>query len=239
MNSGYLLLHGFTGSPASFVQVDAPGGSIMPALAGHLDAPVALDFWSEVDRLAAIGAAFAGVFGYSLGGRLALGLLARHPERYEHAVIVSAHPGLQSASARDARRDGDAAWAKLLREEGLAAFIAQWEKLDLWTTQRGLPAAARDVQQRERMRHDPARLATSLEALGLAQMPDLRPLLRKVRGRVDVLAGARDEKFVALARELCDILPNARLTVVPDAGHNLVLERPRLCASKLMEGIAG
>lgn len=238
MSGGYLFLHGFTGSPASFAQMHVPGGSIMPALAGHLDAPAAPDFWTEVDRLAAIGPASAGVFGYSLGGRLALGLLARHPTRYEHAVIVSAHPGLQSASARDARRLGDAAWAKLLRDEGLAAFIAQWEKLDLWTTQNGLPAAALDAQQRERLRHDPARLAGSLDALGLARMPDLRPLLGKVRGRVDVLAGARDEKFVALARELCDIIPNARLTIVPDAGHNLVLERPRLCASQLMEGIA-
>lgn len=239
MSHGYLFLHGFTGTPANFAQMHVPGGSMMPALAGHLDAPEATDFWSEVDRLAAIGGSFGGVFGYSLGGRLALGLLARHPAHFEHAVIVSAHPGLQSELARAARRDGDAAWAKLLRTDGLEAFVAQWEKLDLWSTQYGLPAAALDAQQRERMRHDPWRLAASLDALSLGQMPDLRPLLRNVRGRVDVLAGERDEKFVALARELCEIIPNARLTIVPGAGHNLVLERPRVCASQLLEGIAG
>jgi pimeloyl-ACP methyl ester carboxylesterase len=69
-------------------------------------------------------------------------------------------------------------------------------------------------------------------------MPDLRPRLARVRTAVDVLVGERDDKFVALAHELCGIIPRARLTVVPGAGHNLLLERPELCSQMLERGAA-
>jgi 2-succinyl-6-hydroxy-2,4-cyclohexadiene-1-carboxylate synthase len=67
-------------------------------------------------------------------------------------------------------------------------------------------------------------------------MPDLRPFLGRVRTRVDLLVGARDQKFVTLAQELSTLIPEARLSVAPDAGHNLLLERPALCESLLVEG---
>jgi 2-succinyl-6-hydroxy-2,4-cyclohexadiene-1-carboxylate synthase len=64
-------------------------------------------------------------------------------------------------------------------------------------------------------------------------MPDLRADLRKVRARVELLVGERDTKFVALGRELAELLPRARLTIAPGAGHNLLLERPELCRQLL------
>jgi pimeloyl-ACP methyl ester carboxylesterase len=67
-------------------------------------------------------------------------------------------------------------------------------------------------------------------------MPDLRHDLRQVTTRVDVLAGERDAKFVELARELSSLLQGSRLTIVPDAGHNLLLEAPLACADLLTRG---
>jgi 2-succinyl-6-hydroxy-2,4-cyclohexadiene-1-carboxylate synthase len=232
----WLLLHGFTGTPHSFGRLALPEDCVIPARCGHLDAPLAHSFWAEVDRVAALGRACTTLLGYSLGGRLALGLLARHPQRFERALIVSAHPGLTSHAERVARREHDQHYVRLLREQGLAAFLAEWEALPLWATQQTLPTELLLRQRRERERHDPERLALSLCYQGLAEMPDLRPLLNQVRCQVRVLAGERDLKFAALARELCGRIPGARLTIAEDAGHNLLLERPELLTDQLRQG---
>lgn len=230
----YLCLHGFTGSPESFAACPLPPGSLAPVLGGHLGTEVSGGFESEVERLAALGAAAGcqGLFGYSLGGRLALGILARHPERFEHALVVSAQAGLRE-DERSARRAGDARWVGLLRERGLPAFVDAWQALPLWASQAEVPEGAKAAQRELRLRHTADGLARSLVQHGLGEMPDFRPLLPHVRTSVDLLVGQRDAKFVLLAEELSTLLPHARLSVAAGAGHNLLLERPALCASLL------
>jgi 2-succinyl-6-hydroxy-2,4-cyclohexadiene-1-carboxylate synthase len=225
----YLLLHGFSGSPQSLAEVEGVAeSSVTPTLGGHLGTPVVGGYWDEVERLAELGKSCTGLLGYSLGGRFALGILARYPERFEHAVVISAHPGLKTDQERAARRDGDARFVQLLRERGLTAFVDAWQALPLWASQGPLPDAVKQAQREQRLRHDAAGLAQSLLAHGLGEMPDLRPQLPQVRTSVDLVVGVRDPKFVALGEELSGIIPGSRLIRVPDAGHNLLLERSEL-----------
>jgi 2-succinyl-6-hydroxy-2,4-cyclohexadiene-1-carboxylate synthase len=176
------------------------------------------------------------LLGYSLGGRFALGILARYPERFAHSVIVSAHPGLTTVAERDARRAGDARLVELLRGAGLSAFVEHWQALPLWASQGALPEAVRLAQRKLRLSHTAEGLAQSLIHHGLGEMPDLRARLPTVRGEVDVVVGERDLKFVPLGRELSHLIPGAKLTIVAGAGHNLLLERPALCAGLLRHG---
>lgn len=229
----YLLLHGFTGAPESFAELAAPAGSVAPVLGGHLGSPVLGGYWDEVERLAALGADCDGLLAYSLGGRLALGILARYPERFRRSVIVSAHPGLKTEAEREARREGDARFVRVLREQGLEAFVDRWQALPLWATQQTLPGGVRSAQRAQRLRHTAEGLAASLAHHGLGEMPDLRPDLAHVRGDVRLLAGEHDAKFAELSRELSRIIPTAQLAIVPGAGHNLLLERPALCRELL------
>ncbi|HYP87895.1 MAG TPA: alpha/beta fold hydrolase [Polyangiaceae bacterium] len=232
----YLLLHGFTGTPDSLAALEAPPGSVTPTLGGHLDRDVTGDFLDEVERLAELGRDCQGLFGYSLGGRLALGILARYPQRFAHAVIVSAQPGLASAGERDARRSADARLVELLRTRGLEAFMDHWQALPLWASQGALADDVKAAQRQQRLRHRAAPLAQSLVQHGLGEMPDFRAQLPLVQSEVDVVVGERDLKFVALGQELTKLMPHSRLTVAEGAGHNLVLERPALCASLLRRG---
>jgi 2-succinyl-6-hydroxy-2,4-cyclohexadiene-1-carboxylate synthase len=231
----YLCLHGFTGTPDSFAGCDLPSGSLVPVLGGHLHTAVRGGFEDEVERLAALGAESGceGLFGYSLGGRLALGILARYPTRFRHALIASAQAGLASEDERSARRAGDARWVAVLRERGLEAFVDAWQALPLWATLADLPEVTRKAQRAQRMSHSAEGLAQSLVRHGLGEMPNLRPFLGRVQSRVDLLVGERDQKFVTLAEELQTLLPSARLRIAPRAGHNLLLEQPELCASLL------
>jgi len=232
----WLMLHGFTGSRASFARLAVPRFALAPTLGGHLGEPASADFWAEVERLAAFAPDATELFGYSLGSRLALGLLARYPERFERAVLVSAHPGLCTEVQRIERRKHDDRFVRLLRERGLAEFVSAWEEQPLWQTQRALPETVRAGKRRERLTHTAEGLARSLTSVGLGQMPDLRAPLARAACPVDFLVGALDTKFVALAQELCSIMPRARLRVAKNAGHDLVLERPQFCSDILSQG---
>lgn len=242
----WLFLHGFTGSPAALVSL----ASRLPArasraaprwvaatLGGHLREPPSRDFWSEVDRLAALAPDATGVCGYSLGGRLALGLLARFPQRYMRGVVISAHPGLRTDTEREARREQDDRWVRLLRHEGIAAFVAAWERQTLWDSQRDLPQEMLAAKRRERLMHSALGLAESLRSVGLGCMPDLRSGLAQSTGRIDLLVGSLDPHSRELADELSLCLPRAQVQVcvAQGAGHDLVLERPAFCASHLAE----
>ena len=232
----YLCLHGFTGTPDSFEQLALPPGSVTPTLGGHVGGDVSGSFEDEIERLAALGSGCDGLLGYSLGGRLALGILAQYPQRFRHALVVSAHPGLLTDAERSARRDGDARFVDVLQSRGLHGFVDVWQALPLWASQGGLPDSVKQAQRAQRLRHQAHGLAQSLLQHGLGEMPNLRPLLRQVRTPVDLLVGERDLKFISLAEELAELLPHVRLTVAPGAGHNLLLERPELCSGLLQHG---
>jgi len=243
-----LLLHGFTGAPESWAGVRAGvrGAELLaPALLGHDGTPGRPEvgsFDDEVDRLAAevgrAGLEHPHVVGYSLGGRLALGLLVRHARLFSGATLIGVHPGLDDPRERGERRTADEAWARLLEREGIRAFVDAWEEQPLFASQRELPAGVREAQRLRRRGHNPEGLARSLRILGTVAMPGLRAALGGIRVPVRLLAGERDGKFSGLAREMEGALPRGCATIVPGAGHNLLLERPAVLAETLLEGIA-
>lgn len=249
MSRPRVLLHGFTGSAASWAHVleelDAGPGEptvLAPAVLGHdgTPGPAEIDtFEAEVDRLADVIRGGTGegahLVGYSMGGRLALGLLVRHPGLFDSATLIGASPGLRDPGERETRAARDEEWARLLDVEGLDTFVAAWEALPLWATQATVPAARLDRQRRIRRSHDPRGLARSLRVVGLGRMPDYRPHLGQVDIPVRLVAGTRDPKFLGLARAMADRLPRAMVIAVPEAGHNVVLERPEEIAGLLRE----
>lgn len=248
-----VAIHGFTGSPASFgglraelaapdLEVHAPAllghGSVGHGSLGHGSLGDSADFVSEVERLARwVSSRVAGpalLVGYSLGGRVAGGLLAHHPELFRGALLVGAHPGLEEESARRARVAADARWVRLLREEGLDPFVDAWGALPLFASQAALPASVRASQDAIRRAHDPAGLARSLEVLGLGRMPPWRGALLAYPGVLSLAVGETDHKF----RELLGQLAFARgcdLHVVKGAGHNVLLSRPAEVARLVRE----
>lgn len=205
---------------------------LMPALVGHAGRPDprVRSFDDEVERLALLvrRAAFgpAHLAGYSLGARLALALLLAHPDLFSSATLIGVHPGLAHPTERAARQLADAAWCRMLEEEGIDAFVAAWEAQPLFSSQSRVPRARLDEQRAERRSHQAAGLIQSLCTTGLGRMPDLAPRLGEIAVVVELLVGELDPKFRALAEEICGALAAGRVEVVSDAGHNLLLEAP-------------
>jgi len=238
-----VLLHGFTGAPASWDDVVAllpPGATVVrPALLGHGDEAddAASDFAGEVDRIAARlpppGAAPLHLIGYSLGARVALGLLSRHPRRFSRATLIGVHPGLASAGERAARIDSDEGWAQRLEQGGIAAFVDAWQRQALFETASPVDERRLAHQRQIRLSHRAAGLSRSLRVLGLGRMPDYRHALATCAVPLCLAVGATDRRFTALAEEIRRLQPRASLRVIEGAGHNVPLEQPARVAALL------
>lgn len=243
-----ILIHGFAGSPACFRTLIASlSRKTSPALAiqvqtltitGHDGAmPEPGDFDCEVQRLLACIPSDAGpaphLLGYSLGGRLALGLALAAPDQFESLVLIGTHPGLDSEEERRQRCASDEAWSTCLQQLGTEEFLNAWENQPLFQSQRGLNAAVVAAQRRNRSAHSPFALAAALRKLSLGRMPNYAARLAELTLPVDLVTGEFDEKFDRVAKTLLTGLPQAQHHSVPGTGHNVVLENPEWLASLL------
>ena len=239
-----LLLHGFTGSSASWdevrrwlakdmqvVTVDLPGHGRSPAPAdpGFYALPRVADAIARA--LDNMGIERVVVAGYSMGGRLALRLALAHPARCSALVLESTSPGIASPDERAARRRSDAELADLIEREGIEAFVDRWETLPLWASQQSLPPEDRLRQRRIRLSHSPAGLANSLRGAGAGEDPPVLDRLGELTMPVLLLAGALDAPYVEHANAMAARIPDALVHVEPGAGHAVHLERPRRVAS--------
>lgn len=212
-----VLLHGFAGDPATWSSVGIAGDPI--ALPGHGGGPVLASWEANLQSIgAAIGACDVAI-GYSLGARVALGLVANGCAA--RAVLISVNPGIADHE-RAARRASDAVLAKLLRAQGITAFCDLWEAQPLFATQARAAADRRAERRARRLTLDPEQLARSLESMGLAEMPDYH---NAIDGRISLIAGADDAKYLAIARTLA-----APLEVIASSGHDPLLEQPAALA---------
>ena len=228
------LIHGFAGDPAAWGEViDAwllPDAPLAVALPGHGAGPV-LDTWEQnLDEIARSIHGCEVVVGYSLGARVALGLVASG--RIGHGVFIGVNPGIGD-NERKQRRGFDAAWVRLLRSEGIAAFHDAWMKQPLFATQARVAADKLAERRARRMLLDAEQLARSLEVMGLAGMPDYWSAIPAHRDRIALIAGADDPKYVAISAGL----PAASFETIPNCGHDPTLEQPRELAAAIARAV--
>jgi 2-succinyl-6-hydroxy-2,4-cyclohexadiene-1-carboxylate synthase len=224
MPADLLLLHGFTQTGASWAGVRRALPGRYRAVAPDLGAG---PWEAELDRLEALLTAASVLAGYSMGGRLALALALRRPERVRRLVLVSASPGLADDAERAARRAADAALADRIEAIGTEAFAREWAAQPLFA---GQPEAVNALAHEDRLRRSAADHAAQLRALGTGVMPPLWDRLGELPMPVALVVGERDAKFRAIAERMRSRLPRASLAVVPGAGHAAHLEVPEAVA---------
>ncbi|HKW73168.1 MAG TPA: alpha/beta fold hydrolase [Candidatus Dormibacteraeota bacterium] len=231
------LLHGFTQSGHSWREVIGrmPAGWkwIVPDLRGHGETLVrpgsdcSMDactddlvaIWEEMD----VGRTH--LVGYSMGGRLALHIAARRPERLLSLLTIGAHAGLEE-DAREGRQRGDEALAERIENDGIESFVDYWGALPLFAgLERRGPSYFAEVRA-ERLKNHVAGLACSLRGMGAGVMTPVWDELRRVTVPCTFVAGQLDHGYVASARRLAAAVPNGRTEIVPRAGHAVHQERP-------------
>jgi 2-succinyl-6-hydroxy-2,4-cyclohexadiene-1-carboxylate synthase len=228
-----VLLHGFTGSAASWRPFAWGRRAVAVDLVGHGRSPKPDDptFYraeSQVGQLLAVldrlDLGQVDLVGYSMGGRLAMQLAVALPQRVRNLVLESASPGIVDPAERAARVASDEKLAQLAESSPIETFVDRWERAPLFASQERLPAGTRARLRAQRLGNDPRGLAASLRGFG-AGVPE--PLWeRPPAHRTLLIVGALDEKYCALGRAMAEWMADARLEIVPNAGHTIHLEQP-------------
>ncbi len=157
------------------------------------------------------------LLGYSMGGRLALHALLENDHPWQAAIIVSAHPGLETA--RTVRQAGDAEWAT-------RALAGNWQEfLDAWNAQpilgkdpiRDQPTSGSLIMRRRE-------IARSFVDWSLGAQEPLWDRLGEIKIPVLWIVGENDPKFLSLAERATALLPNAHLAVAPGSRHRVPWE---------------
>jgi 2-succinyl-6-hydroxy-2,4-cyclohexadiene-1-carboxylate synthase len=190
-----------------------------------------------LDLLDRLGVERPTAVGYSMGGRLALYLALRHPNRLSGLFLESASPGLEDARERTVRRAADEKKAARLEGGDFEEFLRDWYRQPLFAP------LARDGELLRRiiegkLRNDPAELARSLRGMGTGDQPSLWEELPGLRVPALAVAGELDEKFVGISRRMASLAPGMRPAVVLGAGHNVHVEASGAYLSLLEDFLA-
>jgi 2-succinyl-6-hydroxy-2,4-cyclohexadiene-1-carboxylate synthase len=237
LSSAVLFLHGFMGSSADWREVMAALGDrtfrIAVDLPGH---GASLELAPDTYKVEGAARAVIGILdglevvhpvmvGYSMGGRLALYLALRYPERCAGLFLESASPGLENSSKRAARRAADESKAKRLESGDLEAFLRDWYRQPLFASLAQDEILLRQTTEARR-RNDPGELARSLRGMGTGSQPSLWGELESLSMPALAVAGGLDEKYAGISSRMRSINPRIRSTVVPGAGHTVHAEAP-------------
>ena len=232
-----LFLHGFMGSAAGWreaaaaiedrafcIALDLPGhgGSLGLAPAAYTMEGTARAVVRTLDELEARRPV---IVGYSMGGRLALYLALRYPDRCAGLFLESASPGLEDTRERLARRDADEEKAKRLESGDFERFLRDWYRQPLFAPL----AQDADLLRRTieaRRRNDPCELARSLRGAGTGTQPPLWQELEGLAVPALSVAGEFDGKYAGISSRMASITPNVEAVVIPGVGHNAHDEAP-------------
>lgn len=188
---------------------------------------MARDAWKCLDGVAQ-GNPFY-VAGFSMGGYVALEMLAnqKHPIREAWLLSTSAEPESDASTP--------------LREKAIASFESDFEKTiqntARWGTFEKTPEQLQPVV--ESMRKLGAATAIR-QTRAIMKRSDHRGQLRGLDIPVHIICGKEDRITpIALSQELAQTIPTAQLQMIERAGHMLPLEQPVLIAESMSARIVG
>ncbi len=240
-----VLLHGFmqTAATWNFVAPELAQGHCIYALdfVGHgsSDKPHTRKAYDYNGVVEAVGAFLrevacvhpethdprkAHVLGYSMGGRVAVQVALLNPQNVYSVILESSGLGPADEEERAAAEARNKDWAQKLRQAGIEEFVALWEELPLFETQKQRNLAAK--VRPERLANDAEALALCLEGMGKHAMPlesDTVSGLASIWLPVKYIWGAQDKTCERpahqLSREGFDVSAIG-------VGHNVHLEAP-------------
>jgi 2-succinyl-6-hydroxy-2,4-cyclohexadiene-1-carboxylate synthase len=227
-----VFLHGFTGSatvwrdvidalphPYNCRALDLPGhgvrADITDATAFSFDGVsdlIAEELRrSDLNRIA--------LWGYSMGGRIALHFALKYPARIASLILESTSPGLPVRADRELRAKVDDELAARLVADGLEKFVDGWMDQPLFASQKELPVERQAQGRRLRLQNSVHGLASALRGFSVGRQEPLHNRLRELTMPTLVMAGELDAKYRETGESMAHSIPNAQFRIIPNAGH--------------------
>ncbi|GAB2785741.1 alpha/beta hydrolase [Halomonas shantousis] len=170
--------------------------------------------------------------GHSMGGRVALEIYRRAPQRVTHLILLDT--GFRSRPDDETGTREEQARMALLaqaREHGMRTMGEAWLQgmvhPDRLKDEALLGSVLKMIECKT-----PAVFAAQIQAL--LGRPDATPVLESIRCPTLLICG-RQDTWSPLSRheEMAELIPNSRLVVIEEAGHMSPMERPEAVASAI------
>lgn len=176
------------------------------------------------------------VAGHSMGGRVALEVLRRAPERVERlALLDTGCQPLAPGDAGEQERAGRHQLLALARGGGMRAMGVQWARGMVHPSRIGTPVFEAILDMIER--NTPDHFAGQINAL-LTRL-DASALLPHIRCPVLLLCGSNDSwSPPARHEEMQRAIPGSRLEIIEQSGHMTTLEQPQAVTDALAAWLA-
>ncbi|CAM4397026.1 alpha/beta fold hydrolase [Kerstersia similis] len=183
--------------------------------------------------IAALPAGNFAVAGHSMGGRVALEIARRIPERVARIALLDTgmHPlATGDAGAREVA--GRMALLQKARTQGMRAMGQEWARGMVRESCLETPLFEEILAMIERK--TPDIFAAQLKAL--IERPDARDVLAGLAVPVLLSCGRQDNwSPVARHEEMLALCPQARLRVIEDSGHMSTMEQPQAVTQMLRD----
>ena len=211
------------------VAVDLPGFGGSPGGIESVE-QAADDVLGVIDELGLDRVVLAG---FSMGGYVAFAFVRRHAARLRALMLVDTRAEADTEEGRQGRH----ATAKIAREQGARPVVdAMLPRLVADATLNGRPdvvARVLDIAAGATAEG----IAKALEAM--AARPSSVELLPQIAVPTLVIAGHDDVLVPVAASELmAREIPDARLVIIPDAGHSAPIEQPEAVNVAMREFLA-
>ncbi|HLO49753.1 MAG TPA: 2-succinyl-6-hydroxy-2,4-cyclohexadiene-1-carboxylate synthase [Kamptonema sp.] len=227
-----LFLHGFMGKSHDFnavisllsenfycLAVDLPGHGKTRAIGGEDYYTMSNTAEALITLLDDLKIEKCFLFGYSMGGRLALYMSLYFPSRFDKVVLESASPGLKHKSEREQRLQADLQLAYKLETSNFKDFLLNWYSQPLFKSLKDYPDFEQLIEGK--LDNNPIELAKSLRNLGTGNQPSLWQQLEKNKIPLLLLVGEYDDKFIDINTQMASLCPTAKLEIIPKTGHNI------------------
>ncbi|MEX2402576.1 MAG: 2-succinyl-6-hydroxy-2,4-cyclohexadiene-1-carboxylate synthase [Balneolales bacterium] len=247
--STLVMLHGFLGSSASFFHLTEPltkhVNLVLIDLIGHgeTDAPADSQRYApneQLDDLYEILKQFENssliLHGYSMGGRLALQFVCRHPELLRGLILESTTAGISDHAERVQRKKLDRTRAMQILEDK-DRFIKEWNNAALFQNRIRLPSDFEEQLEAIQQAQNSIAMQNSLLCFGTGSMTPLHDQLAVLNIPTLILAGSNDEKFKQEGHTLNRLIQNSIYCEIENASHRVHLDNPDAYLVNLIEFI--
>ena len=183
--------------------------------------------------LASVTAPTWSLAGHSMGGRIALEIMRRAPQRVERlALLDTGIDPLAPGAPGQAERARRMALLELARERGMRAMGRAWAPGMVHPARLGTPLFDEVLDMIERKTPE----VHTAQISALLGRPDAREVLRGVRCDTLLLCG-RQDAWSPLARheQMHALLPGSRLAVIEHCGHMSTMEQPEAVTAALLD----
>ena len=237
-----LMMHGFMGSSSVFdhiiPQIATFANPVTIDLIGHgkTETPADPALYKTEHQITQLKSILKRLrferlflYGYSMGGRLALQLATAHPDFFSGLILESAHCGLSSDIEKKSRAVTDQKRAnEILTDKH--SFLDKWSALPLFEkTPEPFKTKYRTISEEQ----NPQQMANSLREFGSGVMPSICHKLPSLHLPVHLVAGSQDPAYVSRMTKMNEQISDSDLHIVNNAGHRIHTDQPEKLLSIL------